>query len=275
MRSVKWHLLGLLGLAACGVDARDKPVPPDMMSLVEAYDSPTRSFDETTALELQSLLEAKLKPLTDLGSLAERLEETLAAVDEDMPRTRSGRMPVDFTGDGFARVERICTGHGDPSPPVDKDANGFLQLTVGYTEDGIDPVIFGGAFTCAEQIADRRMELAGAIDLYVGNALKLSDVPTTPVLFRLSDFAFTVNDVELVSGGFDFQVCRGTASRCVAGYVEMLLALPEGGTIVFFINSATGAGGFRAANGIWTCAFRDGMCTDEQGHVVKTPVYEL
>jgi hypothetical protein len=113
------------------------------------------------------------------------------------------------------------------------------------------------------------------MDLYVGNALKLSDLPQTPVLFRLSDFAFTVNDVELISGGFDFQVCRGTASRCVAGYVEELLALPEGGTIVFFVDSKTGAGGFRAANGIWTCAFRDGTCTDEQGHVVKTPVYKL
>ena len=272
---VKRYLLGLLSLAACSVDAREKPVAPDMMSLVDAYDNPTRSFDEATAGELQSLLEAKLKPLTDLEALAERLDKTLAAVDdEESPRTTSGRLPIDFAGDGFARVERVCTGYGDPSPPVDKEANGFLQLTVGYTEEGIDPVIFGGATACAEQIVDRRMAIAGAIDLYVGNALKLGDLPQTPVLFRLSDFAFVVNDVELVSGGFDFQVCRGTTARCVPGYVEMLLALPEGGTIVFFIDSATGAGGFRAANGIWTCAFRDGMCTDEHGNVVKTPVYK-
>lgn len=119
------------------------------------------------------------------------------------------------------------------------------------------------------------MAIAGAIDLHVGNALKLGDVPQTPVLFRLSDFAFVVNDVELLSGGFDFQVCRGTSSRCVSGSVEVLLALPEGGTIVFFIDSATGKGGFRAANGIWTCAFRDGTCTNEQGHIVTTPVYKL
>jgi hypothetical protein len=136
-------------------------------------------------------------------------------------------------------------------------------------------VIFGNAQGCAEQIAERRAEVTGNINLYVGNALKLGDVPVTPVLFQLADFSLRVNDTELVSGGFDFQVCRGTSSRCVSGFVEVLLELEGGDTIVFFYDPGTATGGFRAANGIWRCAFRDGRCTDDRGQVVMTPVYAL
>jgi hypothetical protein len=269
--------LALLCLLGCSVDGRVKPAAPDMTALVDAYAKPSRMFDEPAANEVKSLLETKLQALFDLEALADRLETVLGALEDDpmMAFTGGGRTPVDLAGEGYARIERICTGYGEPAPPVDKAANGYLELTVGYTEDGLDPVIAGGAVDCAEQVDSKRLRFAGSVNLYIGNALKVSALPTTPVLFQLAGFAFHVNDTELLSGGFDFQVCRGTASHCKPGFVEMLLGLPSGGTLVFFVDPETKAGGFRAANGIWTCAFSDGRCSDEQGNTITTPVYQL
>jgi hypothetical protein len=266
--------VALICLVGCSVDEREKPAVPDMTELVEAYASPSRMFDEPVANEVKGLLENKVQALFDLDTLADRLQTTLGALEDDqMAFTR--RVPVDLAGEGYARIERICTGYGDPAPPIDKAANGFLELTVGYTEDGLDSVIAGSAVQCAEQADTTRLRIAGAINLYIGNALKVSNLPTTPVLFQLADFAFHVNDTELISGGFDFQVCRGDVSSCKSGFIEMLLDLPSGGTLVFYFDPATKTGGFRAANGIWTCAFLDGRCSDDQGNTITTPVYQL
>jgi hypothetical protein len=249
-----------------------------MTALVDAYASPSRNFDEATATELKSLLESKVGALVDLEALADRLDMTLGALAEDEPMMFTGgggKNPYELVGEGYARIERICTGYGDPTPAIDKAANGYLQLTVGYTEKGIDSVIWGGATACEEQSGTTQLRINGQINLHIGNWLHVGDLPTLPVLFRLSDFAFHVDDVEEVSGGFDFQVCRGDVSNCKSGFVEMLLALPSGGSVVFFFDTATKDGGFRAANGIWTCAFLDGTCNDGQGNVVTTPVYSL
>ena len=274
---MKIRLWLLLGLAACSGVEQEKPDEfdreLDMEILALKYSAPSRALDSATAAEIEMKVESKVRALFDLNALSDELTNVLAAVQDDMSSSR--RVPVELYGEGYARIERICSGHGDPSPPVDKAANGFIDLTVGYDQDGLDPYIFGGATTCAEQIGSKRLSINGQIGLYIGNVLRLGDLPTVPVLFQLKDFAFSVNDTELVSGGFDFQVCRGTTSSCKAGFVEMLLELPSGGRIVFFIDPATRSGGFRANNGIWTCAFSEGRCENEQGEVVTTPVFDL
>jgi hypothetical protein len=263
-----------LTMLACSVDEREKPAQPDMDELVEGYASPSRNFDAAAADELKDILESKIDALLDLDRLTDTFDKMLAALG-DNKMAASGKHPVDLSGDGYARIERICTGFGEPLPPIDKAVNGSLQLTVGYTENGLDSVVSGRAIACAEQVESERLLINGDINLYIGNALRVDAVPTTPVLFELANFAFAVNDTELVSGGFDFQICRGEASTCRSGFVEMLIAMPSGGTIVVFIDPATHNGGFRAANGIWTCAFREGHCTGEDGTVITTPTYHL
>src|SRR5262245_53839146 len=163
-----------------------------MAALVDAYAGPTRSFDEATANELTSVLESKVKALFDLEALSDRLETTLGALEDNqmMAFTGGGKQPVELSGEGYARIERICSGYGEPLPPVDKAANGYLQLTVGYTQEGLDSVVYGGAFACAEQVGTKRLGFAGEVNLFIGNALKVGNLPTTPVLFQLANFAF-------------------------------------------------------------------------------------
>jgi hypothetical protein len=294
---MRW-LVCVLSLSACTEPARSKPQAPDMQPLVDAYASPTRSFDDQAALDVQQLVERKVKNLVDVTGVVDRIEGALGALGAEREALDRGSFSIDASdlrerrapggqaghvdavaslvleGEGFARITRICTGHGTPAPPIDKAANGHLELTVGYTQRGLDPVIFGGAIDCQEQLESTRLVIDGDVNLYIGNNLQIDDLPASPILFQLAGFALTIDDSEVLAGGFDFQVCRGTTSTCVPGHFEVLLGLPEEGTLVLFIDLATRRGGFRAANGQWTCDFLAGTCSDGN-RTVTFPGYQL
>jgi hypothetical protein len=267
-------LLVLAG--ACSGDEREKPAAPDLQPLVDAYAEPSRDFDEPAGIEVRDLVERKVRQLVDASGIVDRIEDALGALGEDAPARLTGglRRGVVLEGEGFARVTRICTGLGTPAPPIDKEANGFLELTAGYSEEGLDPVIFGGAASCKEQIRTRQFVIDGAVALHIGDNLKLADLPASPILFRLAGFALSVDGAEVLSGGFDFQVCRGETASCVPGNFELLLGLPGDRTLVLFIDLTTKVGGFRAANGRWDCDFLAGSCRSG-GAIVPIPVYQL
>ena len=274
MRSPAFLLL--LAACACASDEREKPEAPDLQPLADAYAAPTRDFDAQAAAEVRELVEQKVRYLVDTSGLVGRIEDALESLGEEPAASLTGgpRRGVVLEGEGFARITRICTGHGTPPPPVDKAANGFLQLTAGYSEEGLDPVIFGGAEACKEQIGAKRFGIDGDLALYVGDNLKLADLPASPILFQLAGFTLWIDDVEALSGGFDFQVCRGEGGSCVPGHFEVLLGLPGERTLVLFIDLATKAGGFRAANGRWDCDFAGGTCRNGAASV-PIPVYQL
>jgi hypothetical protein len=267
------------GAGACDGDEREKPRAPDLQPLVDAYAAPTRDFDAQAAVEVQELVERKVRALVDMTGVVDLLEDALGSLGEEPAELTAGltaglRRGIVLEGEGFARITRICSGHGTPAPPVDRDANGVLELTAGYTEDGLDPVIFGGAAACKEQLGGKQLVIDGGIALYVGDNLKLADLPASPVLFQLDGFALSVDGTERLAGGFDFQVCRGDTSSCVPGNFELLLGLPGERTLVLFIDLADKSGGFRAANGRWDCDFLAGTC-QMGGATIAIPVYQL
>jgi hypothetical protein len=270
-----WCALAAVAAIGCSEPERDKPEPPDMSELVEGYTNPTRAFDDTAAAEIETLLEQRFADLLDALGIADFVEDVFASLGEDDDEA-ARFAPVDLEGSGYARITRICSGHGDPAPPVDQDANGFLALTVGYTEDGLDPIVFGGATDCREQLGDTELVVRGDVNLYIGTNLTVADAEArdSPILFQLAGFELVVDGTSVLDGGFDFQVCRGTESTCVDGYVELLFDL-GGGTLVLFIDPETKAGGFRGSNGVWTCDFLGQECTNDDGDVVVIPEYEL
>jgi hypothetical protein len=266
---MRW--LGLVVLAACAAEEeRAKPEAPDMTALIDGYANPTAAFDSQGAIEVQQLVEDKFRALVDFDAIVDRIQESLDALGQE-PQKRA----LDLEGEGTARVQRICTGFGDPAPAIDKDANGFLELTVGYSNDGFDPVVFGGATACQEQVGDVRMEVAGDINLYIGEGTTITELLSTTFIFQLASFAFRVDDTDVISGGFDFELCRGETTTCVPGHFGILLTLGSGTTLVFFVDLNTKTGGFRAADGVWTCNFLSGECTNEQGGMVTFPAYQL
>ena len=259
----------------CAGEEREKPRAPDLQPLADAYAAPTRDFDAQAAAEVQELVERKVRALVDMTGVVDLIEDALGSLGEEPAGLTAGlTRGVVLEGEGFARITRICSGHGTPAPPVDRDATGVLELTAGYTEDGLDPVIFGGAAACKEQLGQRQLAIDGGVALHVGDNLKLEDLPASPVLFQLAGFALAIDGTERLAGGFDFQVCRGDTSSCVPGNFELLLGLPGERTLVLFIDLADKSGGFRAANGRWDCDFLAGTC-QSGGATVTIPVYQL
>lgn len=266
---MKW--VGLLVLMGCAAEeTRTKPEPPDMDALVESYAMPSRNFDAQAAIDLQQLVERKVRELIDASGIVDAIEAAIEALNNE-PQAAA---PLELEGEGFVTLTRTCAGHGIPAPPVNKDANGFLELTVGYSDDGIDPVVFGDAVACKEQFGSSQVDLAGELNVSFGKAIKLAELATTPLLFDLRDFRLAVGGVEVLNGGLDFQLCRGDATTCVPDAFELLIGLPGDTSLVFFIELATKTGGFRAANGVWTCDFVNGTCTDGTNTVV-IPGYQL
>jgi len=245
-----------------------------MRALIASYAAPTATFDSQGAIEVQQLIENKVGALLDFDAIVDRIQTTILALEED-GQSFAPRRAIVLEGEGVARIQRICTGFGDPAPPIDKDANGFLDLTVGYSNDGLDSVVFGGAIDCKEEISGKQMQVAGDVHLFVGEGTDIGDLTSTTFLFELANFEFDVNGTNLISGGFDFEVCRGETTACVPGHVGVLLALGDGTTLVFFIDLTTKTGGFRAADGVWTCDFTNDVCTNESGAVATIPEYQL
>jgi hypothetical protein len=260
-------------LAACDAEqARVKPEAPDMTALVSAYAVPSRAFDEAAALDIQARVEQEVKQLIDASGLVDVLEQAVVSLGADpAPTARTG--PIVLEGEGFAKVTRICRGHGTPAPPVG-DANGRVELTVGYTQQGLDPVVFGGATMSKEELSGAALELDGDVNLFIGNNLMADMLPASPIIFELANARLSVNGTELINGGFDFQVCRGNAVLCVPNTFEISIGLPGETNLVMFLDLGTKTGGFRAANGVWACDFINGSCSDGANTVV-IPAYQL
>jgi hypothetical protein len=264
----------------------DKPEAPDMSALVSAYAAPTADFDEQAASDVAALLESRVASLVDIDELGAWMEDTLASLGDDAmaaPRLAAApgasigmrRQAVTLSGDGFARIERICSGFGAMAP-IDRDANGTFDLTAGFSDSGLDPVVWGRAVDCHQEADGAEMLADGAVSLYVGTNLQVGELDATPILFQLTVFSLIVDGEEILAAeGFDFQVCRGETGACVPGHFELLLDLGTDRTLVFYIDSARVSGGFRAANGLWDCDFAGLTCSDGKGQTVTIPAYQL
>ena len=206
---MRW--IWVLSIVGCAAEERSKPEPPDMSALIAAYATPTATFDGQGATEVRQLVESKVRTLLDFDVIVDRLQQTIAALGEDAGAAFAPGRPLALEGEGVATVQRICSGFGDPVPPVDKDANGFLSLTAGYSDNGLDPVVFGGATACQEQVSGVQMQVAGDVHLYVGEGTGVTDLASTTFLFELANFAFEVDGTTEISGGFDFEASAATA----------------------------------------------------------------
>jgi hypothetical protein len=83
-----------------------------------------------------------------------------------------------FSGEGWARLTRVCGGHG--KQPVADRENGTVALTVGFSDRGLDRVIWGDFDACKMSIAGRDIELDGQVRVDLGGVLALGG----PLEFR-------------------------------------------------------------------------------------------
>jgi len=257
-------LFSLVAAAGCLSDLPDRPKPPDMAALVDAYANPTADLDQAAADQLAASLRARLDLAGALDNLEGLIDEVLApSLEEDgggAARRRDGTSSVTLEGDGFARIQHICRGW-EAEPVIDEDESGRLSLTATFSDAGLDPVIWGELDECEELIADHQVFFDGEINLWIGENLTASHFGDSPILFQLVA-EMEVDGENWVDADFDIEVCPNGAADCTPGSLEIKIDLGEE-NLVFYLAPGRTEGGFRAANGDWPCSFEgsDAVCT--------------
>ncbi len=244
-------------LAACGEQEPkdiDKPTPPDMSALMAIYEAPTGTFDQDSALVAADAAHDIAQQIAELG-IDQALQGTvLEAVDAKLngETTTQGSIGThrDYQtdGEGYLLVTRICNGWG--AEPMPDPMNGDLRLTVGFTEQGVDAVVWGKATSCQYAQGSHRILLhgldgaaAGELRLSFGSPVAFDQVAARPMLLDL-DIAAELDGTETLAD-FDFRIDPLT------GTLELRVAVADGDIIVSASTSLLT--GVRAKNGNFGC----------------------
>jgi hypothetical protein len=247
-----WLALGVaggLGAPGCSEPRIDKPPAPEMGQLIAAYEAPDAAFDEDAASDI-ALAIGVIDALLARTALREQLVDVLAEVlrqATELSGGEDGEADVSFEAGGYLRLTRICSGWALPARP-DRDANGALLLTATFSEDGLDPIVWGSSEACRYRAGDSQIELdqvagsAAAVSVYWGSASSARDVSERTLLVDL-DLEASI-DAERVSLDIDFR-------SLVDGALEYRIARPDG-SLIARVGTAAGVT-LRAANGTFDC----------------------
>jgi hypothetical protein len=223
-----------------------------MGELVQSYEVPSAPFDPAEADELRGAL-AVFDALLERTAIATYVFDVLESVVNETEATGSedeaGDDDVDLTleADGYLRVKRICDGWVAPAVP-DVEANGQLDLTTTFTENGLDPVIWGNAASCRYLAGETRLELrqtAGSpygISVYWGQGVEIDSLAETPLLFALN--LTGVLGGEELALEIDFRTVTGR---------EIEYRIERGGGSLVASIAADGTVTLRAENGRFEC----------------------
>ncbi len=279
------------------IDREKKPTAPEVDHVLEAYESPTAPFDQDTAAGLLSYIDEtygvlELLELEEriLDPIFEALEEEPPGSEEEPPGSGGGppgsggandspptearfpfaspvrvkQQPVTLEGDGFLRVTRICEGWGEPV--VDEDKNGSLVAIVGFTDAGLDPVLFADMFGCRYRAGTGDVLIEnGQGDLGAGVALRIAEgtgpdeLGQQPILFVLDLHAEI--DARIVDLPKSFRFDPST------DLYEFLFDTVHG-TLVLLVRRGSLLG-IRAATGEYSCDADARTCTAGDGSVVS------
>jgi hypothetical protein len=255
MRSAGPLALALVSIASCVERLPEqKPTPPDMSALIAAYDHPDLVLDQQTmpaAAEARTPIAAVVQKAIELVPVVQKAIEDSAneaSRTQSPPRSPGLRAQGGFEGEGFARVDRICYGWEQPYRP--DPANGYLHLTVGFTEQGVDPIIWGTAEACKMGIKGANMTLNGSVTVALGaQSVMPEDLRTRPEIWQIRLAVDT--SVGSESWDADFRV-EPSGSLQYRVFVGDLFA-------VYFEELVER--GLLAANGRFTCDFDGHTCT--------------
>jgi hypothetical protein len=268
-------------LGACREETIDKPTPPSMNDVLDAFTSPSGTFDAASAAAILSALDSATTAVLGNG-IADRIANAIQQAVGDAQDAGRGASAtktlgsaaspptsievggLDVVGEGVGRITRICDGWG-PEPVPDQGANGDISLTFTFTKTRLDPVVWGNVERCLYLASGRRLRFdrggsANDLRAFVGEVASLEALAVTPLTLAL-DVGATVDDLPTtlkLAVRFVYQ----------AKDVEVLVPVPDGSVVV----SVTGAStvsvlSVRARNGTFSCDLTTKRCMGAGGEV--------
>jgi hypothetical protein len=285
--TLRFLLLPVWGLCACQNDARnsvvEKPEPPAMQPVLDAFAMPTASLvpDELLALtqgvaertDAIDLLQIDQLLIDSVSEGLAQLQQNGRAATEAIQRTgiEVAQQPIEVTGDGYLSITRICNGWAaTPAPDL---ANGTMQLTAGFTEQGLDPVVWGSLFACKYKLGEHTIQIDGidadpaAIDVraYIGDAVTIDSFGqfSEPIVIDLAARVL-LDGIEQL-GRFAFKIDPATRR------FETLVPLGTGHVIVAVSLDRTSAVEVRASDGTYQCDVTSRRCSIPGGPTIEAP----
>ncbi len=269
-------------LSACDEPERSppKPVAPDLLAIAESFEAPTGTLardDVARALSLVLDVGARLERVDFGAQLHLVMQGVRESSGDDTSHTEStsahpglspqrgpdlGAQAFGVSGEGWLKVTRLCNGwEAQPRPDP---ANGSMNLQVGFTEAGLDPVIWGEVRRCRYLVpvgdTRHRVELEGGGD---GEALRV--YLGGPVAFdRLGDVVLLASlrvRVAVDADSFDLDADFRVAPT--SGVVDFLVPLSGGPIVATRVDSDTYS--LRASNGAVTCVLSQRVCSLSDG----------
>ncbi|HWZ91135.1 MAG TPA: hypothetical protein VNW92_19875, partial [Polyangiaceae bacterium] len=209
--------LGALGaVLAFGCSSKlpevTKPTPPDLSSVIASYDAPTAPLDAQTISELIAPAHDLDTAITRLGIDQSVIDAAVQAFNARLDGTHASSAGVSriaqgvtTSTQGYLQVTRICNGWGaEPTP--DSAHNGVITLTAGFTNDTIDPIVWGTFSACKYALGGSQIELTGNAShsgdfaAYLGGALRGDQIGTEPLIFSV--------DIDTTVDGTDYPLTR-------------------------------------------------------------------
>jgi hypothetical protein len=260
---MRWGVLGALAAGLTG-GCRDEvkvPPPPDVTSLVAAYDAPTGELTAETIGAVQLALEDELEVLASFCGWQEGAIDDLCS--NNACNACSGLDPLsqafrsvsnssdgseDFEDatnglDGFARLTSTCPGPGR-LPTYDAAKDGYVVLTIGFKDGGFDPA-FGGKFVdCQLRVDDAPVTANLDLAFALRRRFLPKDLKGTEPIVRITG---TIDD-SAGSSNVDVSVRFSIVSGADFAFS---FEVPDVGNMVF-ISGLSGIG-IQAANGRFSC----------------------
>jgi hypothetical protein len=290
-------LVLLLVLAGCRNDAPtgevDKPIAPSMQATIDAYGAPNGWLDAAGVLELVASVAQRTTVIDSLvidvrvldaaRSAIAQLNQQVGVQGPSMVFPQAARQALiadedvavssqalTVAGEGFLVVTRICDGWD--VVPIANLANGTMELTVGFTERGVDPVMWGSLALCKYRLNEHFVQLDGRsfdrsrgdVRVYIGNNVTTMTFGTfvEPVLVELE--AQVILDGMEVAGLLSFQIDVNT--RALALLVPLV-----SGNVVVSLDAARASTVVRAGNGTFACDLVAQRCTAPDGSSIGAP----
>ncbi len=257
----------LIPLVACQEELPEqKPTAPDMGGLVGSYAQPTLGLDASNIAQVSESTVTVRGTVDAMRALVEEIRSSVSGgIDESEKGTTSGsavkpglRVQA-LEGEGFITVHRICPGWETGDGP--NEADGALDVVVGFTERGVDPVIWGTATACKLGAESSAIQVSGAVNVYIGENVAFDAFASAAMLFQMSVELTTSGGVEKVETDFRMKLLPAEEQS-----LEYRVFAGEGFTVY---GETTAARGYRAANGTFSCDFEAKKCSAESGDTLS------
>jgi hypothetical protein len=245
-----------------------------MSGVIQSFETPTADLDPQTASELGAPAHQLAAQVAALGlndAIVAGVLDALAARQQDQQTQSDGvatRREGLLTDQGYMQVTRICNGWG--AMPIPDPINGNLQLTVGFRDQTVDPVVWGTFNLCRYLANGKQIQIggnggagSGPINCYFGGSLPWTDIGQTPMLFAV-DFGIELD-------GTPNPLQKAFRIDPLLETIELLQSTSEGDLLVLLSASdpsLTQIVSVRAKNGHFTCDETQRSCSSDAGTTV-------